>query len=262
MRRIAVGITLVAVLALMVLLGVRTVTSRPGEGTDVAIVPVRPKPAPGFDLKALDSGEPVQLSSYLGKVVVVSFGASWCASCRAETPQREAVWRQVKNSGDVQFIGIHVWDKEKDARAFAEEFGVTFPMALDGSGKVAIEYGITGVPETFIIDRAGVLVRRAIGPVDADELQQALVEVTGRTDLFAPVSGRSTGSGALDAALAAGVAAPVRHYGEERQQLLDELPARVIAAPDDGEPDLRPSPRAADLPSGWHAGGQAVGERG
>lgn len=198
LRRIFVSIVIIDVVALMVLLGVRVVANRPpGADTDLTrgFVTVQPEPAPDFTLDPLAGGEPVRLSAYRGKVVVVNFGASWCPSCREEAPRREAVWRQVRDSGEVQFIGIHVWDTASDAKAFAEEFGLTFPMVLDGSGEVAIEYGLTGVPETFIIDRSGAIVRRVIGPVATDQLQQTLVDVTGRSDLFSSSSAPSPGMG-------------------------------------------------------------------
>lgn len=198
MRRIIVGLTLFGALALMALLGVATFADRVvGEVADThgGIAEVPPKPASDFDLAALDGSGPVRLSASRGKVVVLSFGASWCPSCREEAPRKEAVWRQVENGGDVQFIGIHVWDKESDAKAFAEEFGISYPMALDDSGKVAIAYGLTGVPETFIIDRSGTIVRRSIGPVGTDELRQALVDVTGRSDLFPPAGADSDEGG-------------------------------------------------------------------
>jgi len=65
----------------------------------------------------------------------------------------------------VVFLGVDIWDKESDARAFLREFGITYANVMDPSGAVAIDYGVRGVPETFFVDRAGKMASKYVGPV-------------------------------------------------------------------------------------------------
>lgn len=130
--------------------------------------------APDFDLTTF-SGEPLQLSSYRGQIVVLNFWASWCPPCREETPLLET--SQDNLGDDVVLIGIDIWDTDGDARDFLAEFGVTYIVAPDDTGEVAIDYGVTGVPETFVIDADGQIVARLTGPVRTlDQLRGMVAE--------------------------------------------------------------------------------------
>lgn len=128
--------------------------------------------APDFELTTF-SGEQVRLSSYRGQIVVLNFWASWCPPCREETPLLET--SQDNLGDDVVLIGIDIWDSESDARDFLEEFGVTYIVARDESGEVAIDYGVSGVPETFVIDAEGQIVARLTGPVKTLEQLRGMV---------------------------------------------------------------------------------------
>ncbi|MBI2952757.1 MAG: TlpA family protein disulfide reductase [Chloroflexi bacterium] len=119
--------------------------------------------ASDFSIK-LFSGEEFRLSDQRGKAVAVNFWASWCPPCREEAPVLERAWQAYKDRGAV-LVGVDIWDNESDARAFMKEFGITYPNGLDATGEIAIEYGVTGLPETWFIDRDGKLVRRWIGPL-------------------------------------------------------------------------------------------------
>ena len=120
-------------------------------------------PAHDFTLPLFEGGT-VQLSGLKGQPVMVNFWASWCVPCRDEAPILERTWQQYKDRG-VVFLGVDIWDTEANARAFMREFGLTYPTALDRDGKVAIDYGVRGVPETFFVDREGKLAGKYIGPV-------------------------------------------------------------------------------------------------
>ncbi|HEX9868553.1 MAG TPA: TlpA disulfide reductase family protein, partial [Candidatus Tectomicrobia bacterium] len=74
--------------------------------------------------------------------------------CRAEARTLEAAWQKYKER-DVVFLGVNIQDREEAARGFLQEFGITYPNGRDGAGKLAIDYGVWGLPETFIIDRDG-----------------------------------------------------------------------------------------------------------
>ncbi len=95
-------------------------------------------------------------------MVFLNFWASWCPPCRAEARTLEAAWRAYRDR-DVVFVGINIQDQESNARAFLEEFGITYPNGIDRGSRIAIDYGLWGVPETFIIDRTGRITYKHIG---------------------------------------------------------------------------------------------------
>lgn len=126
--------------------------------------PLVGRPAPSFAMKLMDGGE-VRLADLRGKVVFVNFWASWCPPCRDEAPDLEASWRQ-HHDQDVVFLGVDMQDKEADARAFIREFGVTYANGVDAGSRIAIGYGVWGIPETFFIDRTGRITYKHVGALD------------------------------------------------------------------------------------------------
>jgi len=127
---------------------------------------------PEFRLSALD-GTPMDLSALRGKVVVTHFFASWCAPCRQEAPDLQHTWHNYQGQ-EVQFLGIAYKDAAASAQAFVDEFGVTYPVAVDPGNRIARAYGVTGVPETFVIDRAGNLLHHFVGSVTEAELSRQI----------------------------------------------------------------------------------------
>jgi cytochrome c biogenesis protein CcmG/thiol:disulfide interchange protein DsbE len=130
------------------------------------------EPVPSFRLTALE-GSPMDLSAHQGEVVVVNFFASWCAPCREEAAELENAWREYGDAG-VQFYGIAYKDAASKAQAFLETFDVTYPSTVETGNRTARAYGVTGVPETFIVDQQGHLVRHFIGPITQAELSEVL----------------------------------------------------------------------------------------
>ena len=116
---------------------------------------------PGFVLEGLDGGE-VSLAGSEGKVVVLNFWASWCGPCRREMPDFQEAWEEHQDQG-VVFVGIAVDDTASEASKFAEQVGVTYPLALDTTGDVARAYRLQAVPSTYFIDRQGKLATRLHG---------------------------------------------------------------------------------------------------
>ncbi len=113
--------------------------------------------APVFRLDRLDRAGDVALAAYRGRPVVLNFWASWCEPCKQEAPLLESVWRRYRDRGLV-VIGLDFNDLRSDARRFARENRMSYPLAYDGHGDTLTDYGVVGAPETFFIDRTGRLV--------------------------------------------------------------------------------------------------------
>jgi len=137
-----------------------------------ADTPQEGNPVPDFQLTALD-GSQMSLAEQRGKVVVLNIFASWCAPCREEAADLEAAWRTYQDRG-VQFFGIAYKDADSKAQAFLDEFGVSYPSTVEPGNRTARAYGVTGVPETFVIDQQGLLVRHFLGPITQAQLSQEI----------------------------------------------------------------------------------------
>jgi peroxiredoxin len=109
-------------------------------------------------------GDYVRLSDYKGKVVFLNIWATWCPPCREEMPSMESLYQKLKGR-NFEMLAVSVdRDGEKVVRPFAAKYRLTFPMLLDPDGKTYRLYGLTGVPETFIVDKSGVVIHKIIGP--------------------------------------------------------------------------------------------------
>jgi len=130
--------------------------------------PLLGRPAAAFSLTTF-AGAPLSLEGLRGKVVMLNFWASWCMpACYEEAPALERTWREYKDKG-VVVVGVDIQDKEEAARKFIAEFGHSFPNGPDPAGRIAVDYGVYGVPETFFIDRKGRVRFKKVGAL-TDEL--------------------------------------------------------------------------------------------
>ena len=123
--------------------------------------------APDITVAALD-GPQLTLSAYRGTPLVVNFWASWCVPCRQEAPVLNAAAREYE--GRVQFVGVDIQDTDSAARAYQAELMSPYPVgpAIKGSYR---DWGVTAPPETFFIDRQGVVISKILGPVDRQRLE-------------------------------------------------------------------------------------------
>ena len=138
---------------------------------------------PDFVLPRLD-GKIQKLSNYRGKVVLVNLWATWCPPCIEEMPVLERVQTDFGPQG-VVVLALAADDDPEAVRAFVKEHPVTFDVLLDVGGEVGTRYGITGYPETFVVDREGRFQKQFIGPLPsdagrpADELSRTLTALLG-----------------------------------------------------------------------------------
>ena len=116
------------------------------------------RPAPDFEMETFDGGT-LRLSDLEGKVVVLNFWASWCPPCRWEMPFFETMWNEYRDR-DVVFVGVAMSDSLEDAKGFAEEAGVTYPIGLDQTNEIVRAYEVYSLPTTFFIDKEGQIQRR------------------------------------------------------------------------------------------------------
>ncbi len=120
--------------------------------------------APAFTLPRLEGAGSVSLASLRGHPVVLNFWASWCVPCKSEAQVLEQDWLRYRSRG-VVFVGIDYHDLSPDARTFVGAHRLTFPMLEDGSGDVTGSYGISQVPETYVVDSSGKIVAHLAGPI-------------------------------------------------------------------------------------------------
>lgn len=133
--------------------------------------PLVGRDAPPFTLKAVGTGEMIDIEKLRGKPVILNFWATWCGPCYEEHPTLVANARVLPN---VQFVGVVFNDDEDKIMRFLAERGSAYPTLLDANGKTAIAYGIGGVPETFFINPAGKIVAKFEGPLSTEALQANL----------------------------------------------------------------------------------------
>lgn len=141
-----------------------------GFGSDPRQVPfgLQDKPAPAFKLKRLDTGEEVTLAQFRGRPVVLNFWSTWCGPCRQEDPVLQWGYRNFKDQA--VFLGVVFEDTEENVRKFLAENSSPYPQLVDPSGGMAVDYAVTGVPETYFIDSAGIIRTKYAAPIDPETL--------------------------------------------------------------------------------------------
>lgn len=138
------------------------------------------KPAPTFTLPVLepyqkDWGQEFGVSDTHDKPILLNIWASWCIPCRTEAQLLESYWQ--KHREKVLFLGVNVQDKKSEALAFIKEFNQTFPSVYDERGRIALDYGYYGVPETFVINKEGKVLVRHAGALSPQDIEKYLRQV-------------------------------------------------------------------------------------
>jgi cytochrome c biogenesis protein CcmG/thiol:disulfide interchange protein DsbE len=126
--------------------------------------------APDFQMQFFNGYEwqdapTAQLSDFKGRPVVLNFWASWCVECKVEAELLENTWQAYRDDG-VVFLGVAYIDVEPKSLEYLEEYNITYPNAPDLRSTISSKYDITGVPETFFIDKEGKVVHIQLGPVN------------------------------------------------------------------------------------------------
>jgi cytochrome c biogenesis protein CcmG/thiol:disulfide interchange protein DsbE len=171
MRRYSIPLIIFAVLVVFLGIGLRL---DPREVPS----PLIDKPAPAFELAQLhDPDKKLAQKDMMGKVWLLNVWASWCVSCREE----HAVLVDLAKRGVVPIYGLDYKDKRADALSWLDQFGNPYTESVtDDNGRVGIDYGVYGVPETFVIDKTGTIRYKQIGPVTADALDKKILPLVRR----------------------------------------------------------------------------------
>lgn len=117
---------------------------------------------PDFSVTSI-SGENIEISSLPQDLRVIHFWASWCVTCKDEAPALEEAWEQYRGGQEVLFLGVATSDNDQDARGFISDMGVTYPNTLDPDGQIADLFTAMAIPETFFLDKQGVVLYRQVG---------------------------------------------------------------------------------------------------
>ena len=176
MRRLSGGIPLAAALgafALLAVLGYGVFSSGPNRGIEAALAHGRRVPAPALRLPRLGGGS-ASLADYRGRVVILNYWASWCTPCRTESPLLERWQRRILPRGGTA-LGVDSLDVTSDAYSFIHQLGLTYPMLRDPDGHTQKYFGVTGYPETLVIDRRGRITALRRGPIDQQFLERSVL---------------------------------------------------------------------------------------
>ena len=182
-RRAIVGFVVTTVLSasLLLLLFVRLFNASQA-ASNAGVSPVVGHAAPDFTITLLnrETGQKLSLADLKGKPVVVNFWASWCDPCIDEAPVLEAASQKYAAQG-VVFVGVTYEDEQANSVQFLQQYGISYPVGTDGStktaGAIAISYGVLSPPETFFINRSGVVVAQFAGALSPNLLDQRVAKI-------------------------------------------------------------------------------------
>lgn len=166
---VAVGVVMVALVAVLAL----------GDGEEDEASPLIGRAAPVVQGGTLEEGDLFDLDELRGRWVLVNFFAQWCAPCKVEHPELVAFQEAHDEIGDVQVVSVAFQDDAEDIGAFFAENGGDWPVVVDGVGPIAVAWGVTGIPESFLVSPQGIVVHKITGGVTAADLESLLAQARG-----------------------------------------------------------------------------------
>jgi len=175
---IGIGIPIALVIGLFIwgVIENEGAAGKPGVNEKFGETKLSTQPFSDFNLTTLD-GDFISIKDYRGKIVVIDFWSSWCVPCRAEGPilsESHKTWRE----RGVEFIGIAIWDDLDSVEKFIDQNNIEYVNGIDTSGLIAVDFGITGIPEKFFVNPNGEIVKKVVGPNTTDTLDRILTEMT------------------------------------------------------------------------------------
>ncbi len=166
------AVYLLPLLLFLVLAGYFVISLQPGHDSHELPSAMLEKPAPSFDLAGLGQTAPLALASLKGHPVVINFFASWCVPCRVEHP----LLMRLAERNHLPLYGIDYKDKPEDGSHLLATFGDPYrQVGIDRDGRVGLDFGVYGVPETYVIDAGGVIRKRFVGPLTAETVDKELL---------------------------------------------------------------------------------------
>ena len=170
---------LLPLLIFLIVVGYFSVSLRPGHDIHELPSAMIEKPAPAFDLAGLDGDRKLALDGLMGHPFVVNFFASWCVPCRMEHP----LLMRLSAQDHLPLYGIAYKDKPQDSTHLLAEFGDPYrQVGVDRDGRVGLDFGVYGVPETYVIDSAGRIRQRFVGPLTAETVNKQLLPLLKQLD--------------------------------------------------------------------------------
>ena len=163
--------SLLPLLLFLVLAGYFALALRPGRDPQELPSALIDKEAPAFELAGLN-GDGIARDTLKGQPVLINFFASWCLPCRDEHP----LLMRLAEQEHVPLYGIDYKDKPEAARSLLQEFGDPYrAIGIDRDGRVGLDFGVYGVPETYVLDSTGHIRKRFVGPLTAEEVNKELL---------------------------------------------------------------------------------------
>ena len=156
----------------LVLAGYFAISLRPNHDIHELPSAMIEKPAPTFDLAGLGDPKPLALDALKGHPFIINFFASWCVPCRIEHP----LLMRLAEQNHLPIYGIDYKDKPEDGSRLLANFGDPYrQVGIDRDGRVGLDFGVYGVPETYVIDSTGVIRKRFVGPLTAETVDKELL---------------------------------------------------------------------------------------
>jgi cytochrome c biogenesis protein CcmG/thiol:disulfide interchange protein DsbE len=176
------SVIVLTIAAALVAVVVGAMATRFGTDPKAVASPLVGTPVADLELPYLEGEGSVKLADAGGDILVVNFWASWCLPCRSEHPLLVETARRWESAG-VRIVGVVYQDSVDQATSFLGEFGRGFENVIDDGGRAAIAFGVFGIPETFFVDRDGLIAGVVRGPIDGATLESALEKLLVETAL-------------------------------------------------------------------------------